>query len=226
MNRSVLTMNETVRIWRAAVWIAALALVVNVCGCRIKIDRDIQGHDKNVQFDMPFAHLKVNTDQTAAADIGLPLYPGAQVVEDRNHEKSANVSLGFAGWQLRVKAVTYQTPDAPEKVVAFYKQALGHYGTVITCRGESAVGEPHATAEGLTCDDENYRHRIHITTGEGRNGMNIDAGSDKEGVELRTGSRHHQHIVGFEGSSDGKTHFSLVALDLPSGSSKRNRKVE
>jgi hypothetical protein len=32
---------------------------------------------------------------------------------------------------------------------------------------------------------------------------------------LKAGSKRHQHIVGFEDPSDGKTRFALVALDLP-----------
>jgi hypothetical protein len=31
---------------------------------------------------------------------------------------------------------------------------------------------------------------------------------------LKTGSRHHQHIVGFK-EREGETRFSLIALDLP-----------
>jgi len=205
---------------------AALALVVGLAGCRIKVDRDPEGHDKKVQVETPFGHVQVNTDQTTAADMGLPVYPGAQIVLDEDHEKSADVSLGFGDWQLRVQVVTYATPDPQEKVVAFYKQALGRYGAVVTCQGKSAVGEPRTTPEGLTCEDDNYRHQVHVATGSGKKGIHMDAGSDKDGLELRTGSRHHQHIVGFETSGDRKTHFSLVALDLPSGSGKSNKRVQ
>jgi hypothetical protein len=34
-------------------------------------------------------------------------------------------------------------------------------------------------------------------------------------LELKAGSKRHQHIVGFEKSASGETRFALVALDLP-----------
>jgi hypothetical protein len=44
------------------------------------------------------------------------------------------------------------------------------------------------------------------------------------GLELKAGSKRHQHIVGFENPKEGTTRFALVALDLPaeieSGSEK------
>jgi hypothetical protein len=35
-------------------------------------------------------------------------------------------------------------------------------------------------------------------------------------MELKAGSKRHQHIVGFQASDNGQTRFALVALDLPS----------
>jgi hypothetical protein len=46
-----------------------------------------------------------------------------------------------------------------------------------------------------------------------RGDYNLGNGS----LELKAGSRRHQHIVGFEHTMDGQTHFALVALDLPAG---------
>jgi len=39
----------------------------------------------------------------------------------------------------------------------------------------------------------------------------------KGDLELKAGSKRHQHIVGFESPRDGKTRFAMVALDLPAG---------
>ena len=61
--------------------LAALALAAGVAGCRIHVDKDADGKDKNVQVDTPFGGIHVNTDQTTAADLGLPVYPGAQNVD-------------------------------------------------------------------------------------------------------------------------------------------------
>jgi hypothetical protein len=194
-----------------------LALVGGIAGCRVQVDKGANGEDKNVQVETPFGGVHVNTDQTTAADLGLPVYPGAQAVRNDDQHKSADVHLGFGEWQLRVRAVSYATPDTREQVTAFYKKALGRYGDVITCQGSAPVGTPAVTSEGLTCaEDKNPKVQIDRS----------DYGTSKNGLELKAGSKRHQHIVGFEEPKDGKTRFALVALDLPSGLDKDSGKSD
>jgi len=103
----------------AAGWLACLAAAALMAGCRIHVDKDANGEEKNVQVDTPFGGIHVNTDQTTAADLGLPVYPGAQIARDSDRDKSADVHMGFGEWQLRVKVVNYTTADSQDKVVAF-----------------------------------------------------------------------------------------------------------
>lgn len=192
----------------AAGLFACLVLAAGVAGCRVNVEKGANGEDKNVQIDTPFGGIHVNSDQTTAADLGLPVYPGARAVAGDDNHKSADVHLGFGEWELRVRVVSYATPDKKEQVVAFYKKALGRYGDVLTCEDNAPVGKPTTTAEGLTCSDENGNH-AHVQ---------VDAGSYKTGnggLELKAGSKRHQHIVGFETPKNGETRFALVALDLP-----------
>lgn len=179
--------------------VAGLALVPWATGCRVHVDKDSSGKEKRVQVDTPFGGIHVNTDQTTAADLGLPVYPGAQVVKGDDDNKSADVHMGFGQWELRVRVVSYSSADPQDKVEAFYKQALGRYGAVITCQDNAPVGTPTQTPEGLTCADD-HKH------------SNVDMGS---GIQLKAGSKHRQHIVGFEKPKDGQTRFSLVSLELP-----------
>ena len=187
---------------------AALALTVaTFSGCRVRVDKDANGQEKTVQVDTPFGGVHVNTDQLSASDLGLPAYPGAdQVNGPGKDDKSADVHLGFGEWQMRVRVVKYQTADSREQVTAFYKKALGRYGDVITCDGNSPVGTPTTTAEGLTCADNGK---------DGHFKWNDQDYSHNSGYQLKAGSRRHQHIVGFESADSGKTKFALVALDLP-----------
>lgn len=201
--------------------VAALALLAGATGCfRVHVDKDANGEDKNVQVDTPFGGVHVNTNQTSAGDLGLPVYPGAQqaAADDEKH-KSADVHLGFGQWELRVKAVSYATPDQPDKVIAFYKKALGKFGDVIVCKGKSPVGSPATTSEGLTCADD----------GNNNNGVKIDHkdyGTSEDSLELKAGSKRHQHIVGFEDPKDGQTRFALVMLDLPAGLDGKSGKTD
>jgi hypothetical protein len=190
-----------------ATLVVSLTLAAGLAGCMIHTEKDANGKDKKVQIDTPFGGIHVNTDQTTAADLGLPVYPGATSVKDDDNHKSADVQLGFGEWQLRVKAVSYQTPDSQDKVTAFYKKALGRFGNVITCQGNSPVGTPAVTTEGLSCADDGKHDNVHIDQGDYHFG--------KGNLELKAGSKRHQHIVGFENPRDNQTRFALVALDLP-----------
>lgn len=203
MMGAIVMMRKSVILW------AGLALAAGLVGCRVHVDKDANGDEKKVQIDTPFGGVHVNTDQTTAADLGLPVYPGAEVTRDKDHDKSADVHMGFGEWQLRVRAVSYSSADPQDKVVAFYKKALDRYGDVITCQGHTAVGSPAVTTEGLSCEDNGKHTKVQID--------NKDYGVNKDGLQLKAGSVRHQHIVGFEDPENGKTRFSLVALDLPTG---------
>jgi hypothetical protein len=91
--------------------IMALALLAT-SGCRIQVDKSKDGEDKNVKIDTPMGGLHVKTNDLSAADVGLPVYPGAQIVPDHDNDKAADIHMGFGKWQLRVKVVNYQTSDA------------------------------------------------------------------------------------------------------------------
>jgi hypothetical protein len=193
---------------------AALALAAGTAGCRVHVDKGANGEEKTVQVDTPFGGVHVNTDQVSAADLGLPVYPGAEQVKNDKEHKSADVHLGFGEWQLRVRAVNYATTDSREQVAAFYKKALGRYGDVLTCEDKTAVGTPTETTEGLTCTDDSKNSNVHIDAGDNE---------IKKDLELKAGSKRHQHIVGFEKPKEGKTIFALVALDLPAGTEKSSK---
>jgi hypothetical protein len=173
----------------------------------VHVDKDANGEDKHVRVDTPFGGVHVNTNQTTAADLGLPIYPGATVVKDKDNS-SADVHLGFGEFQLRVRAVSYETGDPQDKVTAFYRKALNRYGDVITCQGNTPVGSPAATSEGLTCNDSKNA-KVRVEDG--------DYGISKTSLQLKAGSKRHQHILGFEDFKGGRTRFALVALDLPAG---------
>ena len=200
--KQILTDN---RATTAAALLAGLALAAGMAGCRVHVDKGANGEDKSVQVETPFGGVHVNTDQTTAADLGLPTYPGAELIKGDDKHKSADVHLGFGEWEMRVRAVSYGTPDKRDQVVAFYKKALGRYGEVITCEGNKPVGTPVETSEGLTCDDHNHGH-VHVDA-------DVHAGDGD--FELKAGSLRRQHIVGFEDTKDGQTRFELVMLNLP-----------
>jgi hypothetical protein len=186
---------------RKQIALVAVAFLLLAGGCRVQVEKDKDGNDKNVKIDTPVGKLHVSSDAASAADVGLPVYPGAAAVTGED-KKSADVRFGFGDWQFRVKVASYQTSDSSDKVIAYYKKALGRYGDVIQCRGDEPVGEPTHTREGLTCGDDQAKSNAHVT-------KDMD-------MSLEAGSRHHQHIFGIDKETGSGTRFALVELQLPS----------
>ena len=197
-------------IGKVACLVASTAILGLLTGCRVHVDKGANGEEKRVQVDTPFGGVHVNTDQVSAADLGVPVYPGAQAVSKDGKHKSADVHMGFGEWELRVKAASFSTPDSEEKVTDFYRKALGRYGEVIACNNNTPVGTPAATNEGLTCAEDG-----HANVSINSHGENYGYQPGHKGFQLKAGSKRHQHIVGFDGSRRGETVFELVALDLP-----------
>jgi hypothetical protein len=175
--------------------------VALLAGCEVEKHKSGDGDD--VKIATPFGGMRVKTDSAQVmSSIGLPAYPGARPVKQEKDNGSADVDMSFGGFQLRVKAMSFRTGDSPEKVEAFYRDALRRFGDVIACRDDRPVGKPTRTAEGLACDSGKDDH----TAGENH--------SAKGEFELETGSQQHRHIVSIDADGSG-TKFELVVLDLP-----------
>jgi len=183
-----------------------LATTALVSGCRVESNK--KGNGDDVKIATPFGGMSVKTDDASVADsTGLPTYPGAQIVKkkdkDDHNDGAADINMSFGSFQLRVKAVSFTTPDSPDQVLAFYKKGLARFGTVIQCKDHRPVGTPTQTSDGLDCsNDSRHNNQIHVD----------DDMSGK--IELKAGSKQHQHIVGIDPQGTG-TKFGLVALDLP-----------
>jgi hypothetical protein len=187
---------------RSGLAVMTMVAAMLASGCRIESDK--HGDSDNVKIATPFGGMTVKTNDTAVEEsLGLPLYPGAVLEKkEHNNDGAADVNLSFGKFQLRVKAASYATPDAPDKVGAFYRKALGRYGDVIECHDNSPVGTPTRTAEGLTCNDDDQKSHLKLDQ---------DIGGK---VEFKAGSKQHQHIVALDPQGTG-TKLGIVALDLP-----------
>jgi hypothetical protein len=195
-------------LWEAMIVGTLAGMALSTAGCHVQVDKGKDGENKNVKVDTPFGGLHVRADATTATDLGLPVYPGAQVSPDHEGDKSADIHMGFGQFQLRVKVVTYLSADPQEKVLAFYKTAMGRYGEVLQCQDGKPMGAPTITAEGLTCREDS---KVNVQ-GSGYS-------NDDSGLTLRAGSKRHQHILAFKSTSDGSK-YSLVELELPEGLAK------
>jgi hypothetical protein len=189
----------------AGVAAAGLAVAL-LAGCRVESDK--HGDSDDVKIATPFGGMQVKTNDAVVVEgIGLPTYPGAQLVKKDKDDGSADVNMSFGSFQLRVKAVSYRTGDSPEKVETFYRAGLTRFGDVIACRDNRVV--PARTQEGLTCDNNNGNH------------YSVDDKPEKGALELKAGSQQHQHIVEIDAEGGG-TKIGLVALDLPGNATSQS----
>jgi len=203
---------------RPLVVTATLATLL-LAGCRITNDKN--GKNDNVDISTPFGSMKVKTnDNVDTTSLGLTAYPGAVPVKDNNdkdNSNSADINLSFGDFHIGVKAASFQSPDAQDKIIAFYRKDLStRYGDVIECKNDVAVGTPTRTSQGLTCDSKNDSH-IHADANDNSHGSG--------GIELRSGSELRQHIVSIE-TKNGGTHIGLIQLNLPSQLKSHDGKAE
>lgn len=176
-----------IRFWLLGI---ASAAIVLLAACSINVKKEKNGQDKQVDIRTPIAGIHVSKDVNAE-DVGIALYPGATLrAKDNGEDKSANVNLSGFGFGLKVVALEYESKDAPEKVVAFYKDQLKRYGDVLVCHtaglNVNAGVHKHSDSNELACEG--------------------DSGHD---VELKVGTKDNQHIVAVEPSGSG-SNFSLV----------------
>ena len=173
-----------------ATGILTLAILL-LCSCSVNVKKENNGQQKQVDISTPMGGIHVSKE-VRPEDVGIAIYPGATLKEKgKGENKSANVNLSSFGYGLRVLVLEYESKDAPEKVVAFYKDQLTKYGSVLVC---------HTSGFDMNADVKRDDGSSHDLTCEGNHGRN---------VELKVGTKENQHIVAIEPSAGG-SNFSLV----------------
>ena len=172
--------------------LAAFALFW-LAGCSIHEQKSADNKDKKVEIKTPFGDLKVNTE-VDVKETGLPVYPGArQAARDQNDSKSANVNISVGSFALKVVAVKFESDDAPDKVLSFYRDKVKAYGgKYLECHGlDINVQAGDSDEKELTC---------------GKHGDRGDS------TELKGGTPGRQHIVSVKAKGSG-SEFALVYVN-------------
>ena len=128
--------------------VATMSLVVGACGAD---QADSKGLSVQVQL----------TEEASVGDVGLPEYPGARPYKDPGESSSgANVGLRAGSFGFKVVALEFSSSDGPQKVAAFYREALAKYGDVLECTDGKSSSKRESSG-GLACDlDERSSHSI------------------------------------------------------------------
>jgi hypothetical protein len=141
----------------------------------------------------------------SAKDVGLPIYPGARRHKDTSDDTSAlNMGLWGGSTGFKIAVLKMETTDSPEKVGTFYRKALAKYGKVLECSAGDAVGaKSSAGSDGQDSKNQSKSQQA------------LDCGTDKpdkDGVELKSGTKEKQHIVGISKEGNATT-FQLVYIE-------------
>ena len=169
----------------AARWFAPLLLLLAACSAvQPAPAQSVRGFGAGVDV-RPDAKL---------ADIGLPLYPGAQPHRDKGDD-SAGATVGLWGGSLglRVIAIKFASPDRLETVAAFYADAMRRYGNVLDCSQPRRDAPDSDDKKTLSCS-----------------GDKPDAG----GRLYKVGSKADQRMVSLKPGADGGVRFDIVRIEF------------
>ncbi len=181
------------------------SMLLALPACSVNVKNDEAGHDKRVDIETPMGGIHVSKDADVR-DVGLPVYPGARPKAQAGdgNENNARVTLSSGLFGLRVAAIEYVSDDPPDKLVAYYKDQLKKYGSVLECHTDTQVDvdpdpdpdKDSPASQELKCEGN----------GRGRT------------IELKAGTQRSQHIVSIQPGKSGRgTDFGLVYLQLRGG---------
>ena len=146
---------------------AVLAAVVASAGCNVDVRGDGPGRKGNVDIRTPIGSLSVRSDGTAP-DTGLPTYPDARPLGDDGEPGSADVNLDTSWFGVKVAAARFESDDAQQKIIDFYRQELQAYGEVTECRGNVDFKGSRG-ARRPVCKESRFSREIQLAAGsEGR----------------------------------------------------------
>lgn len=175
---------------RAHLSLAVVLAIVPLAACTIDVREGEPGRPTEVDIGTPVGDVSVRTNMDAV-DTGLRVYPGAWPLRDGDDPENAHVDVGNASFGVKVVAAKFESSDATDTILAFYRTELRRYGPVTECRGKvdfkgrrgsrRPVCNERAFSRGdtqLVAGTEDRRHIVSVKRG--------DAGSEFALVYVRT----------------------------------------
>jgi hypothetical protein len=163
--------------------------------------QDSDSKDKNFDVRSSVGDLHIGADADARK-AGLPLYPGAVPAKSKDKDgDSDKVNLGLLTEAFGIKLIVakYDSDDAPDKVIDFYRDKLKKYGKVLECHTKEHGGDVHNDSD----DSKDSDAKNKPLKCEGDNSGPV--------TELKVGTEDNEHIVSVEPREGGKgASFAIV----------------
>lgn len=169
-----------------------LALTLLLACSAAAQEKESQSHDGfNIQSSVGDLHLGKDAD---AQKVGLPLYPGARPKQEKDNDP-LNFGIFTEAFGLKVVVAKYESADAPDKIITYYRDKLKKYGKVLECHTSEHGGDAHAEV-----NDDKHSKELKC---EGENSGRV--------TELKVGTEDNQRVVAIEPNDghSGST-FDLV----------------
>ncbi len=151
-----------------------------------------QDDNFDVRSNVGDLHLGKDAD---AAKAGLPLYPGARPKQEKDNDP-LNFGILTQSFGFKIVVAKYESDDAPEKILAFYRDKLKKYGKVLECHKKN-------DNSGFDFDDDQGHPKE----------LKCDGDNSGPVRELKAGTEDNQHVVAVEPAEGKKgSTFTLVYL--------------
>lgn len=170
------------------------AVAIVMPGFAAQPQKPDSSQDKNFDVRSSVGDLHLGSDADARK-AGLPLYPGAQLRHDEENTNAFNVGVLTEAFGLKLVMAKYDSDDAQEKVISYYRERLRKYGKVLECHTREHGGDTNAEIK----EDE---HSKELKC-EGDNAGPV--------TELKVGTEDNQHVVAVE-PRDGKSGSTFVLV--------------
>lgn len=188
----------------------ALGVVIAIPGPATAQETD--RHDKRLDIQSSAGGLHMGNDADARK-AGLPLYPGARLSHDEDNGNALNLGVLTQAFGLKLVVAKYDSGDAPEKVIDFYREHLKKYGKVLECHTRKPIdhaGRDHADRDSA---DSDHADTDHADSDDDKNSKELkcEGGNTGPVTELKVGTPNNQHVVAVQPNEarSGST-FALV----------------
>jgi hypothetical protein len=132
----------------------------------------------------------------------LPLYPGARLHPDSENSNAFNLGVLTEAFGIKLVIARYDSDDAPEKVISYYRDRLKKYGKVLECHAHKHNDDSEA--------DTNSESKSETSDPNHSKALKCEGDGSGPVTELKVGFEDNQHVVTVE-PRDGKggTSFAL-----------------
>ena len=154
--------------------------------------------DDSLDVRSSIGDLHVGKDANAQK-AGLPLYPGARPKQEKDNDP-LNFGILTESFGFKIVVAKYESGDAPDKIIGYYRDKLKKYGKVLECHTREHGGDAHAEVNDDKHSDDKHAKDLKC---EGDNTGPV--------TELKVGTEDNQRVVAVEPNDghNGST-FALV----------------